>query len=188
MEKVREKIGGAFEMTAPFKIGFGVDSHRFEEKLSKKKLILGGVHVPEHVGLDSHSDGDVILHAVFNALSSAIGETSIGQFFPDNDPKWKGADSKTFIREIMQRVTKEKYAIGNVVVSLECKRPKIAPIEPKIKHNLSVLLGISESEIAIHATTGEGLTSFGKGEGIYGQAVILLYKAGTPAARSKGAR
>ncbi len=175
-------------MTAPFKVGFGVDSHRFEEKPTKKKLILGGVHVPEHVGLDSHSDGDIILHAVFNALSSAIGEKSIGQFFPDNDPKWKGVDSQTFIQEIMKQVKKEKYAIGNVVISLECKRPKISPIEPKIKHNLSKLLGVSEKEIAVHATTGEGLTSFGKGEGIYGQAVILLYKAGTPAARSKGAR
>ncbi len=161
---------------APYKIGFGVDSHGFEKKPTKKKLLLGGVHVPDHVGLDSHSDGDVILHAVFNALSSAIGEKSIGQFFPDHDPKWKGVDSEVFIQEIMKRIKKEKYAIGNVVISLECKRPKISPIEPKIKHNLSKLLGVSKKEIAIHATTGEGLTSFGKGEGIYGQAVILLYK------------
>ena len=160
----------------PFKVGLGVDSHRFQPTMSDKKFVLGGVVVPGHMPIDSHSDGDVILHSLFNALSSSIGEKSIGQFFPDTDPKWKGVDSAVFIEEILKRIRKENYEVGNVVVSLECKTPKIAPLEAKIKHNVSGLLGISVNCVAIHATTGEGLTSVGNGEGIYGQAVILLHR------------
>ncbi len=163
-------------MNAPFRIGMGVDSHRFQEQMSEKKLVLGGIVAPGHLPLDSHSDGDVILHALFNALSSAIGEKSIGQFFPDTDPKWKGVDSTVFIHEIVKRVKKEGFEVGNVVISLECKTPKIAPHESSIKHNLSRVLGIPSEMIAIHATSGEGLTAVGKGEGISGQAVVLLYK------------
>ncbi len=158
------------------RIGFGVDSHRFQKKNTGKKFVLGGIEVPGQMPLDSHSDGDVILHALFNALSSAIGEKSIGQFFPDTDPKWKGVDSSVFIKEILSRIQKKGFAIENVVVSLECKAPKIAPIEAKIKEKVAKLLGIHIDCVALHATSGEELTPFGKGEGIYGQAVILLYK------------
>lgn len=160
------------------RIGFGVDSHRLltAGMQPEKKLLLGGVHIPNHPGVDSHSDGDLILHALFNALSSAIGEKSIGQFFPDNDEKWKGADSSQMIRHIMQFVQDKGYHIGNVVFSLECKTPKIAPHETAIKQSLSRLLEIPLDCIAVHATSGEKLTAFGKGEGIYCQATILLHK------------
>ncbi len=161
-------------MKGAFRIGFGVDSHRFLPQKTNKKLVLGGVKIKGHVGLDSHSDGDVILHALFNALSSAVGEGSIGQSFPDTDSKWKGVNSQIFIQEILSKIKKQKLEIGNVVISLECKTPKISPHEASIKHNLAELLGVPLGCIAIHATSGEGLTSFGKGEGIYGQAVVLL--------------
>ncbi len=163
-------------MTASFRIGMGVDSHRFQEKKTAKKLILGGVEIKDHIGLDSHSDGDVVLHALFNALSSAIGEKSIGQFFPDNDPKWKGVDSLVFLHTILDRIKKAGYLVGNVTVSLECKTPKISPHSEAMIEKMAAILKIERTEIALHATAGEGLTSFGKGEGIYGQAVILLYK------------
>ncbi len=160
------------------RIGFGVDSHRLLAVgvQPEKKLILGGVHIPDHAGVDSHSDGDLILHALFNALSSAIGEKSIGQFFPDNDPKWKGVNSTQMIHQIMQLVKEKGYHIGNAVFSLECKTPKIAPHEAAIKASLSRLLEIPLDAIAVHATSGEKLTAFGKGEGIYCQATILLHK------------
>ena len=159
-----------------FRIGFWVDLHRFQTGPSEKKLMLGGVLVPNHAGVDSHSDGDVILHALFNALSSAIGEKSIGQFFLDTDEKNKGKDSKEFIAAILDRVRKQGYTIGNVVFSLECKTPKISHLEKEIKQKVSALLDVDPSCVAVHATSGEGLTSFGKGEGIYCQAVVLLYK------------
>ena len=161
-----------------FRIGLGVDSHRLLAVgvQPEKKLILGGVHIPDHAGVDSHSDGDLILHALFNALSSAIGEKSIGQFFPDNDEKWKGADSSKMIAQVLKLVREKGYRIGNVVFSLECKTPKIAPCELAIKQSVVKLLEIPLDCIAVHATSGEKLTAFGKGEGIYCQATILLHK------------
>ncbi len=161
--------------TNPFRIGFGVDSHRLLSEKTDKKLILGGVEIAGHAGVDSHSDGDLILHALFNALSSAIGEKCIGQFFPDTDEKWKGKNSKEFVSHILRLVNEKGYRIGNVVFSLECKTPKISPYEQKIKQNISLLLGIPLDCIAVHATSGEKLTSFGKGEGIYCQCSVLLH-------------
>lgn len=160
----------------PFRVGMGVDSHRFQEKKTSKKLVLGGVEIKDHLALDSHSDGDVVLHALFNALSSAIGEKSIGQFFPDNDPKWKGVDSIVFLRTILDRIKKSDYLIGNVSITLECKTPKISPHSLAMIEKIANILNIHPADVALHATSGEGLTSFGKGEGIYGQAIILLYK------------
>lgn len=159
----------------PFRIGFGVDSHRLLFEKTDKKLILGGVEIAGHAGVDSHSDGDLILHALFNALSSAIGEKSIGQTFPDTDEKWKGKNSKEFIAHILKLVKKEGYVVGNVVFSLECKTPKIFPYEQKIKQNISLLLQIPLNGIAVHATSGEKLTAFGNGEGIYCQCSVLLH-------------
>jgi 2-C-methyl-D-erythritol 2,4-cyclodiphosphate synthase len=159
-----------------FRIGFGVDSHAFEETLTGKKLIIGGVEVPNHLAVKSYSDGDVIIHSLFNALSSAIGEKSIGQFFPDNDPVNMQRDSMNYISFIHPLVRKKGYVISNVVFSLECKTPKISPLESRIKEVLSRKLEISPGAISVHATTGEGLTSFGQGKGIYCQAVVLLEK------------
>ncbi len=160
------------------KIGFGVDSHRLLplDVHPEKKLILGGVEIRNHVGVDSHSDGDLILHALFNALSSAIGEKSIGQFFPDSNAKWKGKSSVEFVAHILELVHAQGYQIGNVVFSLECMTPRLAIYEVQIKQSISSLLQIPLGCIALHATSGEGLTSFGKGEGIYCQATILLHK------------
>ena len=161
-----------------FRIGFGVDSHRLLAPgvSPEKKLIMGGVHIKDHVGVDSHSDGDLILHALINALSSAIGEKSIGQFFPDTDPKWKGVDSTKMVAHVLELVRKKGYKVGNVVFSLECKTPKISPYEAAIKQSLMRVLDIPADCVAVHATSGEKLTAFGKGAGIYCQATILLHK------------
>ncbi|QQR92172.1 MAG: 2-C-methyl-D-erythritol 2,4-cyclodiphosphate synthase [Candidatus Iainarchaeum archaeon] len=161
-----------------YRIGFGVDSHRLLAPgvQPEKKLMLGGVHIPDHAGVDSHSDGDLILHALVNALSSAIGEKSIGQFFPDSDPKWNGVASSKMVEHVWELVREKGYCVGNVVFSLECKTPKISPHESAIKQSIAALLDIPLDAVAVHATTGEKLAAFGKGEGIYCQATILLHK------------
>ena len=163
-------------MTPPFRIGFGVDSHAFEKTPTGKVFKLGGVVIPTAPGVDSHSDGDLILHSLFNALSSAIGEKSIGEYFPDTKEENSGRDSEEFIRLILKKIHDTGFEIGNVVFSLECKRPKISPHALQIKQNVARLLNVAEDAISVHATTGEGLTSFGKGEGVYCQAVVLLTK------------
>lgn len=160
-----------------FRIGFGVDSHRFETTPTGKKFVLGGVVIPDAPGVDSHSDGDLILHSLFNALSSGIGEKSIGEYFPDTKDENKGRNSIDFVRHILTEVNEKGYRVGNVVFSLECKRPKISPHALKMRESVSRLLNIPLDAVAVHATTGEGLTSFGKGEGVYCQAVVLLEKA-----------
>lgn len=159
-----------------FRIGFGVDSHRLLAIKTEKKLVLGGVEIFDSPGVDSHSDGDLILHSLFNALASAIGDKSIGEFFPDSKTENKGRPSVEFIATILPKITAKGYIIGNCVFSLECARPKISPHAEKIKVNVAAILGIAPSSVSVHATTGEGLTSFGKGEGIYCQAVVLLVK------------
>ena len=157
-----------------FRIGLGIDSHAFETQVTEKAFLIGGVEIPSHLPVQSHSDGDVVLHSIFNALSSAIGEKSIGQFFPDTAEENKGKDSREFIRTILRKVREKNFLVENVVFSLECKTPKIAPIEMKIKQNVAALLNISPDAVAVHATTGEGLTSFGQGKGLYCQCVLLL--------------
>ncbi len=159
-----------------FRVGFGVDSHRFETTPTGKLFKLGGVIIPDAPGVDSHSDGDLILHSLFNALSSAIGEKSIGEYFPDTKKENSGRDSEEFIHLIQAKIKEKGFAIENMVFSLECKHPKISPHSEKIKQNLARILKMGVDSIAIHATTGEGLTSFGKGEGVYCQAVVLLNK------------
>lgn len=159
-----------------FRIGFGVDSHRFLSEMSDKKMILGGVEIPNHVGVESYSDGDVIYHSLFNALSSALGNKSIGEFFPDNDPVNMRKDSGEYIQFMMKLVKEKGFSISNVVFSIEGKRPKVAPHSVKIKESVAKILSISVEQVSVHATTGEGLTSFGKGEGVYCQAIVLLQK------------
>ncbi|WP_333784220.1 2-C-methyl-D-erythritol 2,4-cyclodiphosphate synthase [Thermocrinis sp.] len=151
-----------------FRIGFGFDSHSFEEG---KPLVLGGVLIDFPKGLKAHSDGDVLLHALTDALLSAVGEEDIGQLFPDKDPQWKSAPSSLFLKSALERVSKKGYEIINLDCTLIGDEPKIAPIKGKIIQNLSLLLGIDRTRISIKGKTREG---FCQAEGIACFCVVLL--------------
>ena len=151
-----------------FRIGFGFDSHDFEEG---KPLVLGGVLIDFPKGLKGHSDGDVLLHALTDALLSAVGEEDIGQLFSDKDPRWKLAQSSVFLKSALEKVSKKGYMIVNVDCTLIADEPKIAPIKNRIIQNLSLLLGIEQERISVKGKTREG---FCQSEGIACFCVVLL--------------
>jgi len=151
-----------------FRIGFGFDSHDFEKG---KPLVLGGVLIDFPKGLKGHSDGDVLLHALTDALLSAVGEEDIGQLFSDKDPRWKLAQSSVFLKSALEKVSKKGYMIVNVDCTLIADEPKIAPIKNKIIQNLSLLLGIEQERISVKGKTREG---FCQSEGITCFCVVLL--------------
>ncbi len=158
------------------RVGFGTDSHRFDEN-EKKPLILGGIKISEKGGLKANSDGDVILHALFNALSQACGGNSLGYYA---DPLFKKGitDSREYLKVALELVENSGYRINNIGIMVEAKRP-IIPLHiiEKMKESISSIVKINKSDIGITFTSGEGLTSFGKGEGILAQAVVTLIKA-----------
>jgi len=153
-----------------FRIGFGFDSHSFEEG---KPLMLGGVLVDFPKGLKGHSDGDVLLHALTDALLSAVGEEDIGQLFSDKDPRWKNAPSSLFLKSALERVAKKGYHILNVDCTILADEPKVAPIKERIIKNLSSLLGVEPSQVSVKGKTKEG---FCKEDGIACFCVVLLGK------------
>jgi len=153
-----------------FRIGFGFDSHSFEEG---KPLMLGGVLVDFPKGLKGHSDGDVLLHALTDALLSAVGEEDIGQLFSDKDPRWKNAPSSLFLKSALERVAKKGYRILNVDCTILADEPKVAPIKEKIIKNLSSLLGVEPSQVSVKGKTKEG---FCKEDGIACFCIVLLGK------------
>ncbi len=136
------------------RIGFGWDSHEFKPGISLK---IGGVLLPHHSGLAGHSDGDVLLHALTDALLGAIAAGDIGTYFPPTDPKWKGADSAMFVREALRLVDEAGYAVGNVDSTLILATPKIAPHATAIQQKVADLLGIEPSRVGIKAKTPEGM-------------------------------
>ncbi|MCB9030205.1 MAG: 2-C-methyl-D-erythritol 2,4-cyclodiphosphate synthase [Deltaproteobacteria bacterium] len=163
------------------KIGLGKDSHRFvtDEELSEfqdKRLLLGQVLVEGMRCFKAHSDGDVIYHAVFNALASGLGLKSIGHYFPDTDSANKEKDSRAFLSKARELVEQHGYEINNLAIVIECKAPKIDPISDQIKENLANDLGIESSDISITATTGEGMTPWGQGLGVEVTCSVLLYQ------------
>ena len=153
-----------------FRIGFGFDSHSFEEG---KPLMLGGVLVDFPKGLKGHSDGDVLLHALTDALLSAVGEEDIGQLFSDKDPRWKDAPSSLFLKSALERVAKKGYHILNVDCTILADEPKVAPIKERIIKSLSSLLGVEPSQVSVKGKTKEG---FCKEDGIACFCVVLLGK------------
>jgi 2-C-methyl-D-erythritol 2,4-cyclodiphosphate synthase len=136
------------------RIGFGWDSHEFKPGIALK---IGGVTLPHHSGLAGHSDGDVLLHALTDALLGAIAAGDIGTYFPPSDPKWKGADSAVFVREALRLVDEAGYAIGNVDSTLILAAPKIGPHAAAIQHKVAELLKIEPSRVGIKAKTPEGM-------------------------------
>ncbi|MBU2477067.1 2-C-methyl-D-erythritol 2,4-cyclodiphosphate synthase [Candidatus Micrarchaeota archaeon] len=156
----------------PFRVGLGQDSHRFSHVHEKKPLMLGGIKVEGHLGLKGNSDADVILHALFNSLAQIIGWKSIGSH-ADKLCKEDGiTDSKEYLKEPLKKLKEMDYEITTVGITIECRKPKIDPVSDEIRKSIAKILGIEEDQVGIIATTGERLTSFGKGEGIQVFAVI----------------
>ena len=153
------------------RIGHGYDVHRL---VSGRKLILGGVEVEYHLGLDGHSDADVLLHAVSDALLGAAGLGDIGRHFPDTDPKYKGADSLKLLEEIAQKVMAAGYRVSNIDVTMIAQKPKLMPHIPKMVANIAGAVGIGVDRVNVKATTEEKLGFTGTGEGMSCHAVCLL--------------
>ncbi|MES2742753.1 MAG: 2-C-methyl-D-erythritol 2,4-cyclodiphosphate synthase [Pseudomonadota bacterium] len=158
----------------PFRIGQGYDCHALVEG---RDLIIGGVHIPHHVGLLGHSDADVLLHAITDAILGAAALGDIGRHFPDTDPQFKGADSRTLLREAARRVAATGYAIGNIDATIIAQRPKMAPHIAAMVANVAADLGVAPGQVNIKAKTNEKLGYLGREEGIAAEAVALLLRA-----------
>jgi 2-C-methyl-D-erythritol 2,4-cyclodiphosphate synthase len=156
------------------KIGQGFDVHAFGPG---EFVMLGGVRVPHTAGVVAHSDGDVVLHAVCDALLGAAGLGDIGQHFSDRDPRWKGADSAQFVAAILRMLADRKLRVGNVDVTVIAEAPKVGPVRDAIRERLASLLGVPAANVNIKATTTERLGFLGRSEGIAAQAVVLLIDA-----------
>ncbi|KAB5573529.1 hypothetical protein DKX38_000723 [Salix brachista] len=159
--------------TLPFRVGHGFDLHRLEPGYP---LIIGGIDVPRDRGCEAHSDGDVLLHCVVDAVLGALGLPDIGQIFPDSDPTWKGAPSSVFIKEAVRPTHDAGYEIGNLDATLILQRPKLSPHKEAIRANLSELLGADPSVVNLKAKTHEKVDSLGENRSIAAHTVVLLMK------------
>ncbi len=153
------------------RIGHGYDVHRLTEG---RKLILGGVDIPYEKGLLGHSDADVLVHAVMDALLGAMGAPDIGQLFPDKDPAYKGADSMVLLAHVAGIMKDRGYVLGNLDATILAQAPKLAPHIPAMKENMARVLGVSVEQVNVKATTEEHLGFTGSGEGMAAHAVCLL--------------
>ena len=153
------------------RIGHGYDVHRL---VPGRELILGGVHVPYELGLDGHSDADVLLHAVCDALLGAAALGDIGRHFPDTDPAYKGADSMKLLESVEAKITEAGYRVGNVDVTLIAQKPKMKDYIPWMRENIAKVLHVSIQQINVKATTEEHLGFTGDGSGMSCHAVCLL--------------
>ncbi len=138
-----------------FRVGFGFDSHPFDEKPTKP-LKLGGVVITDELSLKGHSDADVLLHAITDALLGAVGAPDIGELFPPSSPEWKNADSSIFLKEALRIVRESGYMIGNIDCTIVCENPKIAPHKGRIIENLAFLLEVDRGRVNIKGKTPEG--------------------------------
>ena len=157
------------------RIGFGYDSHRFEPG---RRLVLGGVEFPGETGLKGHSDADVLIHAIIDALLGAAALGDIGSHFPDTDPKWKGADSAKLLEAVVVEVLGAGFVIRNVDATVICERPKLRPKIDEIRRRLSELLSIPVGSISVKGKTNEKMDDVGAGIGIEVHAVCLLEERG----------
>ena len=153
------------------RIGQGYDVHRLVEG---RRLIIGGVDIPYEKGLLGHSDADVLLHAVMDALLGAAALGDIGQHFPDSDERYKGISSIALLREVGKILQENGYMIENIDSTVIAQRPKLLPYRPQMAENIAAALGIEKEQVSVKATTEEGLGFTGTGEGISAQAIALL--------------
>ena len=156
------------------RFGMGYDVHRLVEG---RKLILGGVEVPYEKGLLGHSDADVLLHAITDALLGAAALGDIGCHFPDTDPRFEGADSRKLLRHAMGMLKEKGYEVGNVDATIVAQRPKLAPYIEKMRDNIAEDLGVEKDQVNVKATTEEKLGFTGSGEGMSAYAVAGIEKA-----------
>jgi 2-C-methyl-D-erythritol 2,4-cyclodiphosphate synthase len=161
----------AADAAKTMRVGIGYDVHRLTEN---RKLILGGIEVPYEKGLLGHSDADVIIHAMMDAILGALGKGDIGHFFPDQDPAYEGISSVRLLETVVSMMQSEGYSIGNIDVVLIAQKPKVAPYLPSMRRVLAETLGCSEAQVNVKATTEEGLGFTGRQEGMAAQAVCLL--------------
>jgi len=155
----------------------GQDSHRFEPDGSSKPLILGGVTIPDCPGLEGNSDADVILHAVTNAISGVSGQNILGKISDDLCRNGQ-TDSRVYLDKAVETLSADKWKLTHVSISVEAKRPHLAARIPAIKKSIASILSLKENDIGLTATTGEGLTAFGRGEGIQALVIVSAVRAG----------
>ena len=155
----------------PFRIGQGYDCHALVEG---RKLIIGGVDIPHHIGLLGHSDADVLLHAITDSILGAAALGDIGKHFPDTDVQFKGADSRTLLKEAARRVVATGYSIGNVDCTIIAQRPKMAPHIQAMRANIAEDLGLDIGQVNVKAKTNEKLGYLGREEGIAAESIAML--------------
>ena len=153
------------------RIGQGVDIHPFDDT---RPLILGGVRISDKGGLAGHSDADAVLHAVTDALLGAAGAGDIGQYFPSDDPQWKGADSSRFVAEAVRVVNEMQAEIANIDITIIAQKPKIAPFREAIGAKIATLLNLPRGHVNVKATTTDHLGFIGRGEGICAMAIVII--------------
>ena len=156
------------------RIGQGFDVHRL---VAGRKLIIGGVTIPNDKGLEGHSDADVLIHAVCDALLGAAALGDIGAHFPDSDPKYKDADSRMLLREVAKKLAQAEWAVVNIDATLIAQAPKMAPHIPAMVANIAADLGIGSGQVNVKAKTAERLGAIGRGEGIAAAAIALLLRS-----------
>ncbi len=155
----------------PYRIGHGYDVHRLTPE---RPLVLGGIEIPYHLGLLGHSDADVLLHAVMDAILGALGEGDIGRHFPDTDDAYRGIDSKELVRHVFSLLDGRGYAIGNIDATVIAQRPRLASYIPLMRDTIAALLATAPDAVNVKATTEEGLGFTGSGEAIAAHAVCLI--------------
>lgn len=160
-------------MAEDYRIGHGFDVHRFQRG---RKLILGGVEVPYPLGLVGHSDADVLLHALMNALLGAMGKGDIGTHFPDTDPRYKGISSEKLLAQVLRMMEQGRFRLVNGDITLLAQKPRLAPFFRKIRERLARVLKVRADKINLKAATTEGLGWIGQGKGMAATAVVLLCK------------
>jgi 2-C-methyl-D-erythritol 2,4-cyclodiphosphate synthase len=158
----------------PFRTGFGFDVHAFAKD---RKLILGGIEIPNDRGLMGHSDADVLLHAICDAMLGAVALGDIGTHFPDTQMKYKDADSGELLKSVNNMIIEKGYTLGNLDVMLAMEKPKIAIYIPAMKKKISTLLNCNEDQVSIKASTTERLGFIGREEGVTAFASVLLFKS-----------
>ncbi|NOZ79147.1 MAG: 2-C-methyl-D-erythritol 2,4-cyclodiphosphate synthase [Acidobacteria bacterium] len=154
-----------------YRIGQGVDIHRFD---AGRPLVLCGVRLDGGPGLEGHSDADVALHAVTDAILGAIGAGDIGEHFPPGDPRWKGASSAVFVRRALELAREHGFAVVNCDVTILGERPRLSPYKGRLQAALATLLGVEPDRVGLKATTSERMGWIGRGEGLAALAIVLL--------------
>jgi len=166
---------GCIEETMTFRIGHGYDLHRLQ---TGGRLMLGGVQCADELSPVAHSDGDVVIHALVDAILGATGRGDIGQLFPDSDARWKGAASRVFLQTVIEQSIASGYSVVNADVTILAERPKLAPHRQAMRQSLAEMLQVPITHVNVKAGTNEGCDAIGRGEAIAAHAVVLLVGTG----------